>query len=95
MIKSSRLASEMLDRGPVYEVILEFEDSALILSTVSGPGGWISNGSVSGRVKRGSSNSSSSRGGTTTAGSSGCNLNGFSWGSTMPCSSRALHTVSL
>ena len=53
MIKSSRLASEMLDKGPVYEVISEFEDSALISSTVSGPGGWISDGSVSGRVKWG------------------------------------------
>ena len=84
MMKSLRSVSEMLDRGPVYEVI---SDTALILPTVSGPGGWISDGSASGRVKWGSNNSSSSRGGTSTAGSSGHDLNRFSWGSAISCSS--------
>ena len=94
MIKSSRLASEMLDSGPVYEATLELEGPTLTLSSVSGTGGWISEWSISGGVKGGSSNSLSSRGGTPT-GSSGCDPNRFSCGCTMPCSSRALQTVSL
>ena len=44
----------MPDRGPVYEVTSETEGPTLVpFDVVSGPGGWMSDGSVLGRVKWG------------------------------------------
>ena len=52
MTKSSRLASEMPDRGPVYEVTSETEGPTVVpFDVVSGPGGWMSDRRVLGRVK--------------------------------------------
>ena len=52
MTKSSRLASETPDRGPVYEVTSETEGPTVVpFDVVSGPGGWMSDRRVLGRVK--------------------------------------------